>query len=91
MGKTLRVKSFIRGYHVYKEDWEPELNEERELRREPDNQVDPNAVAVMRPLARPVKDCDLNQSALLKEKPTQMLHRQIRKSLDIFLCKWLLV
>ena len=38
---SFRVKSFIRGYHVYKEDWEPELNEERELKREPQNKVDP--------------------------------------------------
>lgn len=44
---TLRVKPFIPGYHVYKEDWEPESNEEQELIREPNNQVDPNAVAVV--------------------------------------------
>ena len=25
------VNSFIRGYHVYQDDWKPELNEEREL------------------------------------------------------------
>ena len=56
-----RVKSFIRGYHVYKEDWEPELNEERELKREPQNKVDPYAVAVVRPLTRPPKDNDLGQ------------------------------
>ena len=67
---TLGVKSFIRGYHVYKEDWEPGLNGERELRCEPDNQVAPNAVAVVRPVARPVKDCDLNQASCSSQSET---------------------
>jgi len=67
---TLRVKSFIPGYHVYKEDWEPESNEERELIREPNNQVDPNAVAVVWPLARPLKDCDLNQASCSSQSET---------------------
>ena len=52
------MKSFICGYHVYKEDWEPKLNEERELRREPDNQVDPNNVE----LSDVWRDCKLNQA-----------------------------
>ena len=59
---SFRVKSFIRGYHVYKEDWEPELNEEQELKREPQNKVDPCAVAVVRPLPRPPKDNDPDQA-----------------------------
>ena len=73
---TLRVKSFIGGYHVYKEHWEPELNEERELTREPESnpttkmQVDPNTVTVVRPLARPVKDCDLNQASCSSQSET---------------------
>ena len=28
---SFTVNSFIRGYHVYQDDWKPELNEEREL------------------------------------------------------------
>lgn len=59
---SFRVKSFIRGYHVYKEDWEPELNEEQELKREPQNKEDPYAVAVVRPLPRPPKDNDPGQA-----------------------------
>ena len=31
------MKSFIHGYSVYKEHWEPKLNEEREQICEPDN------------------------------------------------------
>lgn len=59
---SFTVKSFIRGYHVYKEDWEPELNEEQELKREPQNKEDPYAVAVVRPLPRPPKDNDPGQA-----------------------------
>ena len=54
---SFRVKSFIRGYHVYKEDWEPELNEEQELNKE-----DPHAVAVARPFPRPPKNNDPGQA-----------------------------
>ena len=28
---SFTLNSFIRGYHVYQDDWKPELNEEREL------------------------------------------------------------
>ena len=28
---SFTVNSFIREYHVYQDDWKPELNEEREL------------------------------------------------------------
>ena len=41
---SFRVQSFIRGYHVYKEDWEPELNKEQELKCEPQNNEDPYAM-----------------------------------------------
>lgn len=41
---------------MYKEDWEPKLNEEQELKCEPQNKVDPFAVAVVRPLPTPPKD-----------------------------------
>ena len=45
------VESYIRGYHVYKDEpgWEPQLNEERILKREPNNVKDTNAVVVVRP------------------------------------------
>ena len=48
----LTVESYIRGYHVYKDEanWEPQLNEERILKREPNNVKDTHAVAVVRPL-----------------------------------------
>ena len=45
---TLRVSSFIRGYHAYMDDWEPKLDEEYPLKREPDNKKDENAVAIVR-------------------------------------------
>ena len=59
---SFRVKSFICGYHVYKEDWEPMLNEEQELKREPQNKADPYAMVVVRPLPRPPKDNDRGQA-----------------------------
>lgn len=48
---SVKVKSFVRGYHVYKDvaGWNPEINEERILKREPNNVKDKNAVAVVRP------------------------------------------
>ena len=49
---SITVESFIRGYHVYQDvaDWDPKLQEERVLKREPSNKKDNNAVAVIRPL-----------------------------------------
>ena len=49
---SITVESFIRGYNVYKDvaDWDPQLQEERILKREPNNKKDNNAVAVVRPL-----------------------------------------
>ena len=44
---VLRVKSFVRGYHKYKEIWEPKTGQEAMLMREPQNQLDSNAVAVV--------------------------------------------
>ena len=45
---TLRVSSLIQGYHAYMVDWEPKLDEEYSLEREPDNKKDENAVAIVR-------------------------------------------
>ena len=56
------VESYIRGYHVYKDaaGWDPQLNEERALKREPKNIKDVNAVAVVRPN---LEDCSLETTA----------------------------
>ena len=43
----LKVKSFIRGYHAYMDDWEPNGENEYLLKREPNNMNDSNAVAVV--------------------------------------------
>ena len=47
---SITVHSFIRGYHVYKDEttWVPEIGEQRRLKLEKDG----NAVAVVRPLSR---------------------------------------
>ena len=47
---------------MYKEDWEPKLNEEQELKREPQNKVDPYAMTVVQPLRRPPKDNNPGQA-----------------------------
>ena len=43
----IRVNSFVRGYHAYMEIWEPDVNDENPLKREPNNTADENAVAVV--------------------------------------------
>ena len=44
----LEVSSYVRGYHVYKDYWEPRIGETLLLRREPHNDRDRRAVAVMK-------------------------------------------
>ena len=46
---TIKVTSFIRGYHEYLADWEPILRDIYKLMREPTNEKDVNAVGVVRP------------------------------------------
>ena len=43
----VRVNSFVRGYHEYVDIWQPAISSEHSLRREPGNEVDKNAVAVV--------------------------------------------
>ena len=45
---VLQVNFFIGGYHEYQEIWTPEKGDEYELKREPLNTVDHNAVAIVR-------------------------------------------
>ena len=44
---SVEFNSFIRGYHVYKDIWEPFVGETLLLKREPTNVRDRSAVAVM--------------------------------------------
>ena len=44
----LEIPSFVRGYHAYKDIWEPKSGEILELRRERENCTDINAVAVVK-------------------------------------------
>ena len=44
---VVRVNSFVRGYHEYVNIWQPAISSEHSLRREPGNEVDKNAVAVV--------------------------------------------
>ena len=47
--KIIRVNSFVRGYHAYKmEIWEPDVNDQNRLKREPDEIADENVVAVVK-------------------------------------------
>ena len=36
----LELETYIKGHHVYKEVWTPELGEQLNVRIEPDNRVD---------------------------------------------------
>ena len=55
---VLQVKSLIRVYHEYIHIWMPHNDDEYQLKREPLNTVDPNAVAIVRqvPRGRSYKD-----------------------------------
>ena len=74
-GSFLTVVSYIRGYHVYKGEsgWEPQLNEERILKREPNNVKDTNAVAIVR----------LREEAYHQELSTQEHPNTINKNDEI--------
>ena len=45
---VVEFNSFIRGYHAYKDIWEPQVGETLLLKREPNNVKDSSAVAVMK-------------------------------------------
>ena len=45
--ELLVVNSFVQGYHEYMDVWQPKVNEEYFLKREPSNKTDKNAVAVI--------------------------------------------
>ena len=51
-GAVLQVNSFIRGYHEYLDVWLPNMDDEYHLKREPGNKMDPNDVAIVRPVPR---------------------------------------
>ena len=44
----VEIESYVRGHHVYQDDWTPFHREVLQLKREPDNSVDKNAVAVVK-------------------------------------------
>ena len=46
--QTLRIPSWIRGFHVYKDWWTPTCGEILPLQPEPENAEDKNAVAVLK-------------------------------------------
>ena len=45
---SVEFNLFIRGYHAYKDIWEPSVGETLLLKREPTNVKDRSAVAVMK-------------------------------------------
>ena len=46
--KCVEVASFIRGYHAYKDIWQPRVGEILLLEREPDNCDDKMAMAIIK-------------------------------------------
>ena len=46
--QTFKAVSFIRGYHAYMDIWLPSVQDAHDLKREPSNKEDTNAVAVER-------------------------------------------
>ena len=45
---SFTVQSYVRGYHIYMEQWEPRIGEVLPLEREPSNPEDKFAVAIKR-------------------------------------------
>ena len=45
---SFEVRSFVRGYHAYKDIWNPRISEVLPLEREPNNTEDRFAVAIKR-------------------------------------------
>ena len=45
---VLEIPSYVRGYHAYKDNWNPVVGKTLVLRREPTNMVDKHAVAVVK-------------------------------------------
>ena len=45
---SLEVQSYVRGYHDYKDIWNPHIGEVLPLEREPNNSEDRFAVAIKR-------------------------------------------
>ena len=46
LNKSLELEKYIKGHHVYKEVWTPEVGEKLNVLMEPDNRVDKFAVCV---------------------------------------------
>ena len=75
---VLQVNSFIRGYHEYQEIWTPEKGDEYELKREPLNTVDHNAVAIVckreggRSRRKCIHENELNGETVLGHVPKLM-------------------
>ena len=68
-----KVKSFIRGYHAYMDDWEPNAEDEYLLKREPNNMNDSNVVAVVQ-AAKEKTDMPDQVQKPLKMAAKQTLH-----------------
>ena len=67
------IDSFIRGYHVSKDDWTPFTGEHLLLRREPENAKDKSAVAV-------IKDGEVVASNM-SNTVSQFLRRNFKKEM----------
>lgn len=42
------IQSAVRGFHIYKDGWEPEIGEQLVTERETNNEMDKHAVAVLK-------------------------------------------
>ena len=45
--EVVEIQSFVRGYHAYKDIWDPVVGQMLLLKRQPDNSEDSHAVAVL--------------------------------------------
>ena len=84
---SITVHSFIRGYHVYKDEttWVPEIGEQRRLKREPLNEKDGNAVAVVRPLSKNLTEAEHPNTASKEDEIVGHIPLQMSQYVSKFL------
>lgn len=56
-GSTFECESFVRGYHVYMEIWDPFIGECLKCRKELTNEVDKTGVAVVPTVSSSLEKC----------------------------------
>ena len=74
MDTCINVESYIRGYHEYVDIWEPKIDEKYELKREPENKKDSDAVAIVKSSRGSTETSGLSHVNAVNETHIMVLH-----------------